>query len=192
MTGLLSDIDLWHALASGELVIDGLDQRRIGPASVDLVLAREFLQYRPEAQAEYGFVNPSVQQNLMEPVVLAPDGVITLEPGEFLLGSTQEMVALGGGLAARLEGKSSLGRLGVGVHATAGFIDPGFAGTITLELSNVSPMPVMLYVGMAIAQLAVFKLSSPTTAPYNLDQRSHYAGQAGPVPSRSWQRWRLW
>lgn len=184
---MLSDLDLVTQLSYGNLVVEPLDKELIGPASIDLVLGGEFLV---PAQGWPHTADPSVDTagSMWESRSVE---ALKIRPGQFLLGSTRESVSVGAGLAARLEGKSSLGRLGLLVHATAGFIDPGFSGQITLELSNVAPWPIMLYAGMRVAQLSVFALSSPAATPYGLARGSKYQGQHGPQPSKGHQDWQL-
>ena len=139
--------------------------------------------------ARYTHIDPAIQQDdlttLVEP---AGEDPFVLHPGEFVLGSTLEVVTLPDDVAARLEGKSSLGRLGLLTHSTAGFIDPGFSGHVTLELSNVATLPIMLWPGMKIGQLCFFQLSSPAEKPYgSAEYQSRYQGQRGPTASRSAQ-----
>ena len=160
---LLSDRDINAGLDSGRIQLDPLDRDLIQPASIDVRLDRLFHQ-----------------------VDVGPDRPFVLHPGEFVLGATYELVTLGDDIAARLEGKSSLGRLGLLTHSTAGFIDPGFSGHVTLELSNTATMPILLYPGMKIGQLCFFNLSSPAEHPYGSSGLgSHYQGQRGPTPSRT-------
>ena len=132
-------------------------------------------------------IDPAADQSdLTHMVDVGPDEPFVLHPGEFVLGATYELVTLGEDIAARLEGKSSLGRLGLLTHSTAGFIDPGFSGHVTLELSNTATMPILLYPGMKVGQLCFFDLSSPALHPYGSSGLgSHYQGQRGPTPSRS-------
>ncbi len=181
---LLSDRDLKAALASGRLGLDPYDEAMVQPSSVDVRLDRYF---RVFANHRYTHIDPAVaQDDLTE--LLKPDGEepFVLHPGEFVLGSTLEVISLADDLAARLEGKSSLGRLGLLTHSTAGFIDPGFSGHVTLELSNVANLPIKLYPGMKIGQICVLPLSSPSEHPYGSSvYGSRYQGQRGPTPSRS-------
>ena len=170
---LLSDRDISASLDSGRIQLDPLDRSLIQPASIDVRLDRLF---RPAAD----------QSDLTHSVDVGPDDPFVLHPGEFVLGATYELVTLGDDIAARLEGKSSLGRLGLLTHSTAGFIDPGFSGHVTLELSNTATMPILLYPGMKIGQLCFFDLSSPAEHPYGSEGLgSHYQGQRGPTPSRT-------
>jgi dCTP deaminase len=182
---LLSDRDLTAAIAEGRLGIDPYDKALVQPSSIDVRLDRFFRVFN---NARYTHIDPAQQQDdlttLVEP---AGDEPFVLHPGEFVLGSTLEVVTVPDDLAARLEGKSSLGRLGLLTHSTAGFIDPGFTGHITLELSNVATLPIKLWPGMKIGQLCFFRLSSPTMRPYGAGEyASRYQGQRGPTASRSY------
>jgi len=181
---LLSDRDLKAALASGRLGLEPYDAAMVQPSSIDVRLDRYF---RVFANHRYTHIDPAVaQDDLTE--LLEPDGdePFILHPGEFVLGSTLEVISLADDLAARLEGKSSLGRLGLLTHSTAGFIDPGFSGHVTLELSNVANLPIKLYPGMKIGQICVLPLTSPSEHPYGSSvYGSRYQGQRGPTPSRS-------
>jgi dCTP deaminase len=181
---LLSDRDLKAALAAGRLGLDPYDEAMVQPSSVDVRLDRYF---RVFANHRYTHIDPAVaQDDLTE--LLEPEGEepFVLHPGEFVLGSTLEVISLADDLAARLEGKSSLGRLGLLTHSTAGFIDPGFSGHVTLELSNVANLPIKLYPGMKIGQICVLPLSSPSEHPYGSSvYGSRYQDQRGPTPSRS-------
>lgn len=178
---LLSDQDLRRALNSRQLHIRPFDPQSVQPASIDLQLGHSFQVYRPTDEP----VDP--HRSPPQPVLYQCDTgqIFTLRPGQFVLGTTQETVTLSSSVAARLEGKSSLGRLGLQTHATAGFIDPGFSGQITLELSNLGPWPVQLRAGMPIAQLCVYSLSSQAERPYgHPDLGSRYQHQLGATPSR--------
>jgi dCTP deaminase len=182
---LLSDQDLRKELESGNLGLDPFDPTMLQPSSVDVRLDRYF---RVFDNSRYTHIDPMRQQDelttLVEPV---DDEPFVLHPGEFVLGSTFEAVTLPDYLAGRLEGKSSLGRLGLLTHSTAGFIDPGFSGHITLELSNVANLPIVLWPGMKIGQLCLFQLSGPAEFPYGSQQAgSRYQGQRGPTPSRAY------
>jgi dCTP deaminase len=182
---LLSDRDLTVELDAGRLRIDPYDDKMLQPSSIDIRLDRYF---RVFDNTRYTHIDPSVQQDELTSLVEANgDEPFVLHPGEFVLGSTFECVALPDDLAGRLEGKSSLGRLGLLTHSTAGFIDPGFTGHITLELSNVANLPITLWPGMKIGQLCLFRLSSPAEHPYGSAQAgSRYQGQRGPTPSRAY------
>lgn len=181
---LLSDRDIAASLDSGRIHLDPLDRALIQPASIDVRLDRLFRLFDNH---RYSVIDPAVEQpDLTRLVDVGPDEPFVLHPGEFVLGATFEVVTLGHDIAARLEGKSSLGRLGLLTHSTAGFIDPGFSGHVTLELSNTATMPILLYPGMKIGQLCFFDLSSPARHPYGSGEAgSHYQGQRGPTASRS-------
>jgi len=188
---LLSDRDIIAAVESGRLVVDPWDAELLQPSSVDVRLDRYFRVFN---NTQYTHIDPGLQQDeltsLIEP---KGDDPFVLHPGEFVLGSTLEVVTLPDDLAGRLEGKSSLGRLGLLTHSTAGFIDPGFTGHLTLELSNVANLPIMLWPGMKIGQLCLFRLSSAARNPYgSADAGSRYQGQRGPTPSRSYLNFRRW
>lgn len=181
---LLSDRDILARIDAGRVALDPWDPDMVQPASVDVRLDRSF---RVFDNHKYPVIDPAAEQpELTRLVDVGPDGHFVLHPGEFVLGATYEQVTLPDDLAARLEGKSSLGRLGLLTHSTAGFIDPGFTGHVTLELSNTATMPIMLYPGMKIGQLCFFELSSPARHPYGSGAHgSRYQGQRGPTASRS-------
>ena len=181
---LLSDRDIKAEVAADRVQIDPYDEGMIQPSSIDVRLDRWFRVFENH---KYPHIDPSVEQpdltRLIEP---EGDEPFILHPGEFVLGSTFEVVTLPDDVAGRLEGKSSLGRLGLLTHSTAGFIDPGFSGHVTLELSNVATLPITLYPGMKIGQLCLFRLSSPAEHAYGSEKYgSRYQGQRGPTPSRS-------
>ena len=181
---LLSDRDLKAAIEQGQMGLSPYDEAMVQPSSIDVRLDRYF---RVFANHRYTHIDPAVaQEDLTEQVEPDGDEAFILHPGEFVLGSTLEVITLGDDLAARLEGKSSLGRLGLLTHSTAGFIDPGFSGHVTLELSNVANLPIKLYPGMKIGQVCVLRLSSPAEHPYGSSvYGSRYQDQRGPTPSRS-------
>jgi len=183
---LLSDRDIRAGLAEGRIGLDPLDLTMVQPSSVDVRLDRWFRLFDNH---KYAHIDPAEEQaELTRLVEVAPDEPFILHPGEFVLGSTYELVSLPDDLAARLEGKSSLGRLGLMTHSTAGFIDPGFSGHVTLELANVATLPVKLWPGMKIGQLCFFRTSSPVESPYGTGAYGNrYQGQRGPTASRSWQ-----
>lgn len=166
--------------------LDPLDLRMVQPSSVDVRLDRFFRLFDNH---KYQHIDPAVDQpDLTRLVEVDAMESFVLHPGEFVLGATYEAVTLPDDIAARLEGKSSLGRLGLLTHSTAGFIDPGFSGHVTLELSNVATLPITLWPGMKIGQLCFFRLSSPAEHPYGSDKYgSRYQGQRGPTASRSFQ-----
>lgn len=182
---LLSDRDIREQVDSGRVRLEPFDGGMIQPSSVDVRLDRFFRVFENH---KYSVIDPSVEQGeLTREVEVAPNEFFILHPGEFVLASTYEVISLPDDIAGRLEGKSSLGRLGLLTHSTAGFIDPGFSGHITLELSNVANLPVKLFPGMKIGQLCLIKLSSPAEHPYGSAlYGSRYQGQRGPTPSRSW------
>ena len=184
---LLSDRDLKKALADGRLGLSPYDESMVQPSSIDVRLDRYF---RVFANHRYTHIDPAEQQDdLTELVEPQGEEPFILHPGEFVLGSTLEVITLGDDLASRLEGKSSLGRLGLLTHSTAGFIDPGFSGHVTLELSNVANLPIRLYPGMKIGQICVIQLSSASEHPYgSAVYGSRYQDQRGPTPSRSYLR----
>ncbi|MCF8549394.1 MAG: dCTP deaminase [Pontimonas sp.] len=183
---LLSDRDIRSELSSGRVGLDPLDLGMVQPSSVDVRLDRFFRLFDNH---KYQHIDPSLDQpDLTRLVEVEPTEPFVLHPGEFVLGATYEVVTLPDDIAARLEGKSSLGRLGLLTHSTAGFIDPGFSGHVTLELSNVATLPITLWPGMKIGQLCFFRLSSPAEHPYGSDKYgSRYQGQRGPTASRSFQ-----
>ena len=181
---LLSDRDILAEIHDKRIVVDPYDESMVQPSSIDFRLDRYFRVFENH---RYPHIDPAADQSdltrMVEPV---GDEPFILHPGEFVLGSTLEVVTLPDDLAARVEGKSSLGRLGLLTHATAGFVDPGFSGHVTLELANVATLPIKLYPGMKIGQLCFFRLSSPAEHPYgSAKYGSRYQGQRGPTPSRS-------
>ena len=183
---LLSDRDILAEIDQKRVQLDPFDTSMVQPSSIDVRLDRYFRVFENH---KYPHIDPAEEQPDLTRMV-EPDGAepFILHPGEFVLGSTYELVSLPDDVAARLEGKSSLGRLGLLTHSTAGFIDPGFSGHVTLELSNVATLPIKLWPGMKIGQLAFFRLASPAEHPYGSARYgSRYQGQRGPTPSRSYQ-----
>ena len=182
---LLSDRDLRSELADGRLGIDPLDPSLIQPSSIDVRLDNMFRVFN---NSRYTHIDPKLPQEELTTLREVPwDEAFVLHPGEFVLASTLEKFTIPPHLAGRLEGKSSLGRLGLLTHSTAGFIDPGFTGHITLELSNVANLPITLWPEMKIGQLCLFRLSSPAENPYGSTSiGSKYQGQRGPTPSRAY------
>lgn len=181
---ILSDGSIREALASGRIGVEPIADGALQPASIDVRLAsafRVFVNHRRTA------IDPrEAQHDLTTPIDASEDEPFVLHPGEFVLGATIERVRLAADVVARLEGKSSLARLGLVVHSTAGFIDPGFEGDVTLELSNVATLPMLLHPGMRIAQLAFFALDRPAERPYGSEGLgSRYQGQSGPTSSRA-------
>ena len=177
---ILSDVSIRKELADGRIVIDPLDDRDVQPSSVDLRVDRYFRVFRNDTTP---YIDPKEPQDDLTEFVEVDDGkAFILHPGEFVLGSTRERVALGDDLVARLEGKSSLGRLGLLIHSTAGFVDAGFSGHLTLELSNVANLPIAIYPGMKIGQISFLRMSTAAEHPYGSDAtRSKYQGQRGPT-----------
>jgi dCTP deaminase len=188
---LLSDRDIRAEIDAQRLVLEPWEPDLVQPSSVDVRLDRFFRVFN---NSQYTHIDPAQQQDELTTLVEPKDtDPFVLHPGEFVLGSTLEVVTLPDDLAGRLEGKSSLGRLGLLTHSTAGFIDPGFTGHITLELSNVANLPITLWPGMKIGQLCLFRLSSAAEHPYGSSvYGSRYQGQRGPTPSRSYQNFRTW
>lgn len=183
---LLSDRDILDEIDRNRVVLEPFDAEMIQPSSIDMRLDKFFRVFENH---RYPIIDPAEDQADLTHEVVAENGdPFILHPSEFVLGSTYERVGLPDDIAARVEGKSSLGRLGLLTHATAGFIDPGFSGHVTLELANVSTLPIKLYPGMKIGQLCFFRLSSPAQHPYgSAKYGSRYQGQRGPTPSRSFQ-----
>jgi dCTP deaminase len=179
---VLSDRDIASAITGGRVTIDPYDQADLQPSSVDLHLDRSFRVFRNN---RYAFIDVRAPQpDLTELLNVTDDEPFVLHPGEFVLGQTLEWVELPNDLVARLEGKSSLGRLGLLIHSTAGYVDPGWKGKLTLELSNVAKLPIALYFGMKIGQISFFEMSSPVDRPYgSAGLGSKYQGQSEPTAS---------
>lgn len=178
---ILSDRDIRAHIESGRITIDPFDPASVQPSSVDLHVDSQF---RVFANSRYAYIDVKDEMpDLTELVEVKPDEAFILHPGEFVLGSTLERVALPDDLVARLEGKSSLGRLGLLIHSTAGYVDPGWDGYLTLELSNVANLPITLYPGMKIGQISFFQLTTPAETPYG-SAGNKYQGQRGPTASR--------
>jgi dCTP deaminase len=184
---LLSDRDIRAELDAGRVALEPFDEAMIQPSSIDFRLDKFFRVFENH---RYPHIDPAQDQSdLTRMVETVGEEPFILHPGEFVLGSTYEVVSLPDDIAARVEGKSSLGRLGLLTHATAGFVDPGFSGHVTLELANVATLPIKLYPGMKIGQLCFFRLSSPAEHPYGSEKYgSRYQGQRGPTASRSFQK----
>ncbi|XNY99648.1 dCTP deaminase [Micrococcus luteus] len=181
---LLSDRDIRAELDAGRVALDPCEPAFVQPASIDVRLDRFFRLFDNH---RYAHIDPSIEQpELTRLVEVDPEEAFVLHPGEFVLGATYEQVTLPDDIAARLEGKSSLGRLGLLTHSTAGFIDPGFSGHVTLELSNTATLPIKLWPGMKVGQLCFFRLSSSAEHPYGSGPYlNRYQGQRGPTASRS-------
>ena len=183
---VLSDRTIRRLLAERRIGIDPFDEALVQPSSVDVRVDRFFRVFRNSLYPYIDVKEP--MEDLTELVEIAGGGPFILHPGEFVLGSTLERISLPDDLVARLEGKSSLGRLGLLIHSTAGFIDPGWDGHVTLELSNVANLPITIYYGMRIGQLSFVQLTEPAETPYGSGGLgSKYQGQTGPTPSRYWK-----
>jgi dCTP deaminase len=183
---ILSDRTIREQIDAGRIVIDPFDPACVQPSSVDLHVDAEFRVFRNN---RYPFIDVKQEQDLTELVEVKPDEAFILHPGEFVLGSTLERVAIPDDLVARLEGKSSLGRLGLLIHSTAGYVDPGWDGFLTLELSNVANLPITIYPGMKIGQISFFQLTTPADTPYG-SAGNKYQGQRGPTASRIHEEFR--
>jgi dCTP deaminase len=183
---ILSDRDIRETIEAGRIGIDPFDPSNVQPSSVDLHVDRFFRTFHNH---RYPFIDvKKPMEELTEMVEVKEDEPFILHPGEFVLGSTLEYVKLPEDLVARLEGKSSLGRLGLLIHSTAGYVDPGFEGHLTLELSNVANLPITIYPSMKIGQISFFRLSSPAENPYGSKKvGSKYQGQQGPTASRFYE-----
>jgi len=183
---VLSDRTIARQLEEGRIIIEPYDDSLLQPSSVDVRVDRFFRVFH---NARYAFIDvKEPQEELTELVEIDDERPFILHPGEFVLGSTLERIALPDDLVARLEGKSSLGRLGLLIHSSAGSIDPGWDGHVTLELSNVANLPITIYRGMKIGQISFMQLSEPADKPYGSGELgSKYQGQKGPTPSRYWQ-----
>jgi len=183
---VLSDRSIRRLIADGDIEIDPFDESLVQPSSVDVRVDRYFRVFR---NSRYPYIDvKQPMEELTELVEIDDEDPLILHPGEFVLGSTLERLALPNNLVARLEGKSSLGRLGLLIHSTAGFVDPGWNGHVTLELSNVASLPITLYANMKIGQLSFMQLSEPAEIPYgSAALGSKYQGQRGPTASRYWQ-----
>ena len=183
---ILSDRTIRRLLGEGRIEIDPYDEGLVQPSSVDVRVDRFFRVFR---NSRYPYIDVKQEQEELTELVEIDDGTpYILHPGEFVLGSTLERIALPDDLVARLEGKSSLGRLGLLIHSTAGFIDPGWDGHVTLELSNVANLPITIYFGMKIGQISFVQMTEPAETPYGAGSLgSKYQGQQGPTPSRYWK-----
>ena len=183
---ILSDRSLREEIAAGRIVIDPFDDSCVQPSSIDLHLDHRFLVFRNHTMAHID-VRTDLSA-LTEQVEVSDDDPFILHPGEFVLGSTSERVAVPDDLVARLEGKSSLGRLGLLIHSTAGYVDAGWDGQLTLELSNVASLPITLYPGMKIGQISFMQMTTAADYPYGAGVLgSKYRGQEGPRASRYWE-----
>ena len=180
---VLSDRTIREEIESGRIVIDPFEASNVQPSSVDVRVDRQFRVFH---NARYPYIDVrQPMDDLTELVEISGDEPFILHPGEFVLGQTLERVTLPDDLVARLEGKSSLGRLGLLIHSTAGFVDSGFSGNLTLELSNVANLPITIYHGMPIGQISFMRMDGPVERPYGSGEAgSKYQGQAEPTPSR--------
>jgi dCTP deaminase len=180
---ILSDLDIRKGIESGRIVIDPFDPASIQPSSVDLHVDNRF---RVFANSRYPYIDVKKEMpGLTEVVEVGEPDPFILHPGEFVLGSTLERIGIPDDMVARLEGKSSLGRLGLLIHSTAGYVDPGWDGYLTLELSNVANLPITIYPRMKIGQISFFRLTTPAERPYgSTGTKSKYQGQRGPTASR--------
>lgn len=186
---ILSDRTIREELEAGRIAIDPFDPSAVQPSSVDLHVDAVFRVFH---NARYPYIDVrQPMEDLTEEVKVEDGEAFILHPGEFVLGSTMERIRLPDDLVARLEGKSSLGRLGLLIHSTAGYVDPGWDGYLTLELSNVANLPITIYPAMKIGQISFFRLTSAADAPYGSDRTgSKYQGQRGPTPSRFFEEFR--
>jgi dCTP deaminase len=183
---ILSDRTIREEIEAGRIVIDPFDDACVQPSSIDLHVDQEFRVFQNN---RYPFIDVRKEQADLTELVTVDEGEpFILHPGEFVLGSTFERVALPDDLVARLEGKSSLGRLGLLIHSTAGYVDPGWDGYLTLELSNVANLPITIYPGMKIGQISFFRLTTAADTPYGANgTRNKYQGQRGPTASRFYE-----
>jgi dCTP deaminase len=185
---ILSDRTLREQLALGRIVVEPFDERCVQPSSIDVKLSNHFRVFRNHTA---GVIDVKSAVDLTEPVEIADHGVFMLHPGEFVLGSTLERIAVPDDMVSRIDGKSSLGRLGLIIHSTAGFIDPGFDGHITLELTNITTLPITLYPTMKVGQVSFMMMTTPADRPYGQGATgSKYQGQRGPTPSRYFENFR--
>jgi len=186
---ILSDRSIREAIAAKRILVEPLDESCLQPSSIDVKLSALFRVFRNHTA---GVIDVKKDlTDLTELVEVPHDGVFMLHPGEFVLGSTLERIAIADDLVARVEGKSSLGRLGLLIHSTAGFIDAGFDGHITLELSNVANLPITLYPNMKIGQVSFMMMTTPADHPYGKGASgSKYQGQRGPTPSRYFENFK--
>jgi dCTP deaminase len=184
---ILSDRSIKEAIAAGSIEIEPYDEACVQPSSVDVHVADSFRVFH---NARHAYIDVRQEMDdLTELITIEDDGPFILHPGEFVLGSTAERVKIPNDLVARLEGKSSLGRLGLLIHSTAGYVDPGWDGSLTLELSNVANLPITIYPGMRIGQISFFQLTSEAEVPYG-SAGSKYQGQRGPTASRFFEEFK--
>lgn len=187
---VLADRTIKRLIAEGRIVIDPYDETLVQPCSVDVRIDRLFRTFRNNSK--YPCIDvKQPQEDLTEEIEIKGDKPFILHSNAFVLGSTLERIVVPNDLVAKIDGKSSLGRLGLLIHATAGFIDPGWDGHITLELSNAADLPITIYPGMRIGHISYMQLTEPAEHPYGSDGLgSKYQGQRGPTASRYWQNFR--
>jgi len=185
---VLSDRTIKLEMAKGRIVVDPCDADDIQPSSIDLHLGAEFHVFR---NSRYPYIDPAREQpGLTEPLTASVEEPFVLHPGEFALGTTTERISLPDDIVGRLEGKSSLGRLGLLIHSTAGYVDPGWDGMLTLELSNVANLPILLVPGMKIGQISFAQMTSAVDRPYGHPELgSKYMGQVSATPSKMHMNW---
>jgi dCTP deaminase len=182
---ILSDRDILNLIKNGKLIIDPFDEIFVQPSSLDITLASKV---RVFDNHDVEFIDVRKVCDPSRVIELGNGGSFVIHPSDFILASTAERITLPTDIAAKIEGRSSLGRLGLIIHATAGYVDPGFSGHLTLEISNISRLPIKLYSGMRIGQMAFIKMSSPVINPYGSPKlRSKYQGQSDPTPSKVWK-----
>ena len=187
---ILSDRSIRERMSAGEIVIDPLGPNAIQPASVDIRLDREILVFRNNWRTHIDVMQPA--DDVVDQVFIEEGQPFLLHPGQFALGSTLETVTIADDVVARIEGKSSLARYGLLIHSTAGFVDPGWSGKLTLEFSNVGILGITLHVGMKIGHISFTQLTTPADNPYgSRELRSKYQGQGGPVASRYYMDYQL-
>lgn len=179
---VFSDGSIRRAIESGKIKVTPYDETLVQPSSMDVLLGNHFRVFRNHGAT---CIDPRSPQRMTEEIIMEGDLPFILHPGEFVLGTTLEHITLPADTVSRLEGKSSLGRLGLLIHSTAGYIDPGFSGQITLEISNIANLPIKLYPGMRIGQLSFHALTEPSEKPYGSAGVGKYQGQTGATESRS-------
>ena len=185
---ILSDVHIKEAMARGDIAVDPFDERHLQPASVDLHLDRQFLVF--DTTRNFVIDPKKPLDDMMREVAIADDEPFVLHPGEFALGLIKETTGVSTEYVGRLEGKSSVGRMGVLIHVTAGFLDPGNSLKMTLELHNTANLPILLYYGMPIAQMAFEKISGPCARPYDQRGSAKYVGDTKPKASQMWRNFR--
>jgi dCTP deaminase len=187
---ILSDRSIKEQLAQGRIIIDPIGENAIQPASIDIRLDREILVFRNNHRSHIDVTKPA--DDVVERMTIEDGVPFMLHPGQFALGSTLETVTIPDDIVARIEGKSSLARYGLLIHSTAGFVDPGWSGNLTLEFSNVGILGITLYYGMKIGHISFTQLSTPAENPYGSKElRSKYQGQGGPATSRYYMDYQL-